>query len=154
MFPMTAEFQFQSFLDAGAKLSAAALLDYYDTLEPIPIEFMLGDWDGGVLATGHDAEQQMALVRWVGKTFHDRDNVDPMICNEPDQGRVVNPIMGTARLRMVEFRGSSTATMIYDKHPIFDHFRKITNDVVMGIMDRKRDAPLFFYLRRRGRLAS
>jgi hypothetical protein len=150
---MTPEIRFQAFLDAGDKLSADALLDYYDTLEPVAVEFMLGDWDGGVLATGHDGERQMALVRWVGKTFHDRDHVDPIISQKPDEGRVVNPILGSARLRMVEFRGRSTATMIYDKHPICDHFRKISNDLVMGIMDRKDDpAPLFFYLRRRGDL--
>jgi hypothetical protein len=73
-----------------------------------------------------------------------------MICRTPGEQRVANPIMGKATLRMVEFRGKSTATMIYDKHPIFDHFRKIADDLVMGIMDRKGDeAPLFFYLRRR-----
>ncbi len=93
----------------------------------------------------------MSLVRWVGKTFHDRDHVDPIISMKPGEGRVANPILGQARLRMVEFRGRSTATMIYDKHPICDHFRKIDDDLVMGVMDRKADpAPLFFYLRRRG----
>jgi hypothetical protein len=62
--------------------------------------------------------------------------------------REVSPIMGKASLRMVEHRGVSTATMIYDKHPIFD-FRKLDDDRVMGIMDRKGDAfPLFFWLRR------
>ena len=39
--------------------------------------------------------------------------------------------------------------MIYDQHPIFDHFRKVNDDLVVGAMDRKGDAfPLFFYLRR------
>ena len=52
-------------------------------------------------------------------------------------------------LRMVSYRGVSTATMIYDKHPIFDHFRKLDDDLVMGVMDRKGDAaPLCFWLRR------
>ena len=141
---------FQTFLDATDTLTPATLFEYYDGLETIPIEFMLGDWDGGVLATGHEGERQMSLVHWVGKTFHSRDDVDPMISLEPGKDRRANPIMGKATLRMVEFRGSSTATMIYDKHPIFDHFRKIDDDLVMGIMDRKGDAsPLFFYLRRR-----
>lgn len=147
---MTAELRFQAFLDTSGDLSAAALLDWYDTLETVPIEFMLGDWAGGVFPTGHEGERQMALMRWAGKTFHHRDRVDPIISLAPDDSRVVNPILGAARLRMVEFRGRSTATMIYDKHPIFDHFCKISDDLAMGVMDRKGDdAPLFFYLRRR-----
>ncbi len=147
---MSAEIRLQEFIDAGSQLSPAALLEYYDTLPPIDTEFMLGDWDGGVLATGHDGERQMTLVRWVGKTFHERNNVDPMIVSNAEGQREASPMLGQASLRMVEFRGVVTATMIYDKHPIFDHFRKISEHLVMGIMDRKRDeALLFFYLRRR-----
>ena len=147
---MTAKSQFQTFLDAKDKLLPAVLLEYFDGLEPIPIEFMIGDWDGGVLVSGHEGEQQMSLVHWVGKTFRSRDDVDPIITLEPGKERQPSPMMGKATLRMVEFRGRSTATMIYDKHPIFDHFRKIDEDLVMGVMDRKGDAALlFFYLRRK-----
>lgn len=149
---MTDESRFQTFLDSTDKLTPAVLFEYFDSLAPISIEFMIGDWDGGVFMTGHDGEQQMSLVFWVGKTFHGRDDVDPIITQEPGKERGASPIMGKATLRMVEFRGQSTATMIYDKHPIFDHFRKIHDDLVMGVMDRKGDAaPLFFYLRRRPR---
>jgi hypothetical protein len=147
---MSAEVRLQAFIDAGSGLSPASLLEYYDTLAPVDTAFMLGDWDGGVLATGHDGERQMTLVRWVGKTFHDPNNVDPIIVRNAEGEREANPILGQATLRMVEFRGAVTATMVYDKHPIFDHFRKVTNNLVMGVMDRKRDtAPLFFYMRRR-----
>ncbi len=60
--------------------------------------------------------------------------------------------MGEATLRMVEYRGVVTATMVYDKHPIFDSFRAVDADTVMGAMDRKgEDAPLLFRLRRRAR---
>jgi hypothetical protein len=81
----------------------------------------------------------MSLVHWVGKTFHSRDDVDPIIVRKPGEERAVSPTMGKATLRMVEFRGTSTATMTYDKHPILDHFRKIADDLVMGVMDRKGD---------------
>jgi hypothetical protein len=57
--------------------------------------------------------------------------------------------MGAASLRRVEYRGVVTATMAYDRHPVFDHFRQVDEDTVLGVMDRKGDAmPLFFYLRR------
>ena len=54
-----------------------------------------------------------------------------------------------ARLRMTTYRGKSSATMIYDKLPINDVFRKIDQDVVLGVMDLKgMKSPLFFILRR------
>ena len=57
---------------------------------------------------------------------------------------------GAAALRRVEYRGVVTATMIYDKHAIFDHFRRVNENTVLGVMDRKGETPaLYFWLRRR-----
>lgn len=54
-----------------------------------------------------------------------------------------------ARLRMMEFRGVVTATMIYDALPINDHLRAVVDGVLLGAMDlRGLDAPFFFVLRR------
>jgi hypothetical protein len=37
--------------------------------------------------------------------------------------------------------------MVYDSQPIFDHFRRISDRIVMGAMDRKGEkAPGYFYL--------
>lgn len=33
------------------------------------------------------------------------------------------------------FRGVTSTAMIYDIKPIFDHFRYVSEDVVMGAMD-------------------
>lgn len=58
-----------------------------------------------------------------------------------------------ARLRMTEFRGVTTATMIYDSLPINDMFRRVDADTALGLMDRRGDkAPNYFYfvLRREG----
>jgi GXWXG protein/uncharacterized protein DUF4334 len=55
----------------------------------------------------------------------------------------------TARLRMTEYRGVSTATMIYDAKPINDLFRKVSADTVLGLMDYRRFThPYFFVLHR------
>ncbi len=55
----------------------------------------------------------------------------------------------TARLRMTEFRGVVTATMIYDRLPIQDVFRAVACDVLVGVMDLRGMAqPFFFVLRR------
>lgn len=54
-----------------------------------------------------------------------------------------------ARLRMVEYRGVSTATMSYDALAINDHFRRVDDDTLLGVMDaRGLDAPFFFVLHR------
>ncbi|MGK7946095.1 MAG: DUF4334 domain-containing protein [Microcystaceae cyanobacterium] len=54
-----------------------------------------------------------------------------------------------ARLRMMEYRGKVSATMIYDYLPINDAFRKIDENRVLGIMDYKMSSqPFFFSLQR------
>ena len=66
---------------------------------------------------------------------------------------VLDPVIGTskprARLRNVEYRGKVSATMIYDHLPINDVFRRVDDDTVLGVMDRRGDdRPFFFVLRR------
>ncbi len=54
-----------------------------------------------------------------------------------------------ARLRMMEYRGKTSATMIYDALPIHDVFRKVSDRTVLGLMDYKHAAqPFFFVLQR------
>jgi hypothetical protein len=54
-----------------------------------------------------------------------------------------------ARLRMVEYRGKVSASMIYDNLPICDTFRLIDQNTLLGIMDFKgMEQPFFFKLHR------
>ena len=67
--------------------------------------------------------------------------------------QLVMPLFTTsrsrARLRMTNYRGKTSATMIYDQLPINDVFRKIDENSVFGIMDLKgMKKPFFFILRR------
>lgn len=67
--------------------------------------------------------------------------------------KVAGHLMATrkpkARLRMVEHRGKVSAAMIYNSKPIIDHFRRIDDGYVLGLMDRFGDeAPCFFTLKR------
>lgn len=142
----------RAFIDSPGDVAVATLHEFFDALAPIDTAFMIGEWEGGVIRTGHPGEQQLGALGWVGKTFHHVNDVDPIVTLDAQGERVPNPVLGKASLRLVSYRGAPTATMIYDKHPIFDHFRKVDDDVVLGVMDRKGDAaPLFFYLRRRTR---
>jgi hypothetical protein len=68
--------------------------------------------------------------------------------------RALLPLLAThrshARLRSMRFRGTLTATMIYDDVPIQDVFRAADDDTVLGLMDLKgMKQPFFFLLRRK-----
>jgi hypothetical protein len=63
--------------------------------------------------------------------------------------RVMKTDASKARLRMTEYRGKVSATMIYDDLPINDVFRKIDENTVLGVMDLKgMRKPFFFKLKR------
>lgn len=50
---------------------------------------------------------------------------------------------------MTEYRGKSSATMVYNPLPINDVFRKVDENTVLGLMDMHGlERPFFFVLRR------
>ncbi|MGP5081194.1 DUF4334 domain-containing protein, partial [Corynebacterium variabile] len=54
-----------------------------------------------------------------------------------------------ARLRMVEYRGVVSGTMVYDALPVNDHIRRVDEDTLFGAMDfRALDEPFMFTLHR------
>lgn len=56
-----------------------------------------------------------------------------------------------ARLHLVSFRGKVSSAMIYDRLAIIDHFRKIDEDSVLGLMEYKgypKNKYFFFILER------
>ncbi len=58
-----------------------------------------------------------------------------------------------ARLRMMDYNGKVSATMIYDHLPIYDVFRKVNDNAVLGLMDFKGvQQPFFFILNRSPRV--
>ncbi len=83
-----------------------------------------------------------------------------LMLNPPQKNRLLRALFGLtrpilrttkprARLRMTEYRGQVSATMIYDFLPINDVFRRVDADTVLGLMDLRGMAlPFFFILRR------
>ena len=66
---------------------------------------------------------------------------------------IINSMLKTeksqARIRMMEHRQKISATMIYDRLPIHDIFRKVDEKTVLGLMDFKgMKQPFFFLLNR------
>lgn len=140
---------FKTLADRQGITALTELESLFDSLPAVTEAFMIGDWLGGVFNTGHVGESQLTQLNWVGKRFTDRLNVNPIVSLDDKGQRYANPIMGSAQLRIVEYRGVSTATMIYDKHPIMDHFRQVDDNTVLGVMDKKGESmPLYFYLQR------
>lgn len=66
---------------------------------------------------------------------------------------LAHPVLATgaprARLRDLEVRGVVTVAMVYDHLPIIDAFRRVGQDELLGLMDRRGDpVPFLFRLRR------
>jgi hypothetical protein len=121
------------------------------------IEEMLGSWRGGDFTTGHPAGALLGKVRWHGKRFDAPLEVHPLICRAEDGTLYSNTAAaggGLASLWMVGFRGETTATMVYDAMAVFDHFKLVDDDTVMGIMNGKLEPafgtgdPYYFWLER------
>lgn len=175
-------------IDPGPGSALAAITDteqalaLFDSLDPVSIEFMLGDWQGAGVPTGHPMDGVLEEANWYGKRFESPGRVYPLVhvaldgkkfCIQPALMPIgllvrhpflknflnkrlfllMRPLVATrhpgARLRMTEFRGVKTATMIYDRQPINDVFRKLDEDTVLGAMDMKSmERPFFFKLQR------
>ncbi|WP_250463152.1 DUF4334 domain-containing protein [Microbulbifer litoralis] len=138
---------FEQLKSGGA--APADLFDFFDRLPAVSVEAMIGEWRGGILSRGHPVEEQLHAMQWDGKRFASADEVYPIISRDGQGARFVNDALGGASLREVVFRGLSSAAMIYDKSPVFDHFRRVDDDRVVGVMAQKGNGrPLFFYLER------
>jgi hypothetical protein len=120
----------------------------------VTIDFMVGEWKGGEFHTGHRANGFMARLNWFGKTFHSATDAKPLVCLDADGHKYSNTeaMKGEASLWMEEFRGEVTATMVYDGQPVHDHFKKVDENAVLGIMNGKGALDggrhLYFYLER------
>jgi Domain of unknown function (DUF4334)/GXWXG protein len=136
----------------------AALDAFWTTLEPASIDFMIGEWRGGEFHTGHRSNGFMKKLNWFGKTFVSASDAKPLVCLDADGNKFSNTeaMKGEASLWLEEFRGEVTASMVYDGRPVHDHFKKVDDNAVMGIMNGKgavdvsSGSPrhLYFYLER------
>ncbi len=148
--------QFSEFKERGSDIPDAELDEFWATLEPMTIEGMIGEWEGGEFATGHVVCGQLKQAGWFGKTFKSATDVQPLIWLDENGEKYSNVEMGNgeASLWLEQFRGEVTATMVYDGQPSHDHFKKIDDNAVMGIMNGKQILAMdngrhyYFYLER------
>lgn len=165
-------------------LSREAALARFEALPPVSPDEFLGDWNGVGLPTGHPLDGLLEGLGWQGKRFRSADDVDPLVfapgvaldprlmpvglaLRWPQLSgsigarvafRLVLPVFRsrrpTARLATVGFRGTASAAMIHDRQPIIDHFRRIDDRRILGLMEMRRADPYFFLLVREPRRQS
>ena len=131
--------KFTEFKERGGRVPDAELDDFWATLEPATIAGMIGEWKGGEFVTGHKMNGKLEKLGWFGKSFKSPTDVQPLVCVAADGSKFSNVAAGKgeASLWLEDFRGEVTATMVYDGQPVHDHFKKIDDDAVMGIMNGK-----------------
>ena len=151
----TARKTFAELTVAHGPIPDAELDAFWATLAPASIDFMIGEWKGGEFDTGHRADGFMERLNWFGKTFVSATDANRWSASTTTatSSPTSSSMNGEASLWMEEFRGEVTATMVYDGQPIHDHFKKIDDNAVMGIMNGKaglvgRARYLYFYLER------
>ncbi|WP_203333820.1 DUF4334 domain-containing protein [Planococcus beigongshangi] len=135
----------------------------FDEFGEVGLEELSGTWQGMEFRTGHPLDGMLKKLNWYGKAFHDAENVDPLLFEGPggeifpvdpaplmDGRKLVKAAGGKARMRMMLHRGKISAAMIYDNLPIIDHFRKVEDGTLLGMMDEKTAAaPYFFILQKK-----
>jgi hypothetical protein len=154
----TARDTFTALKNRTDRLTDAELDEFWATLTPATVEFMIGEWRGGEFDTGHAANGFMKRLNWFGKTFYSAADAKPLVCLDAEGNKFSNTeaMNGEASLWMEEFRGESVASMVYDGKPVHDHFKVVDDNAVIGIMngkgalDTRSGTPrhLYFYLER------
>ncbi len=142
---MSAEAQLLDMIKSGEACSAEVLMPLFEQLEPASMEFMMGQWHGGKFDGGKDPDP----INWYGKRFESTSHVEPMLCRKEDGTVYAWDNWGQAQLREVALGGKVQACLIYDKMPMMDYFRVVSDDIVLGLGDIKgRPLDFFFWLER------
>jgi hypothetical protein len=147
---LEARSRFQELRRTEGPVGAAELDTVWAHLDAVRPEEILGEYRGGEFETGHPLNGMLARAGWYGKVFASVHDVKPLLCRD-EEGRLYSDVelgKGEASLWTVEFRGEPTATMVYDGQPVFDHFKRVDDTTLMGIMNAKgvtSDGPYYYF---------
>ncbi len=134
----------QEMIADGQAYTNDQIMPYYDLLDTVDTEFIIGTWKGGKF----DGGKMPDPINWYGKRFNSANYAEPLLARKPDGTVYSFDKWGMAMVREVKFRGKVSATLIYDKKPIMDYFRKIDDDTIIGLGETKGNLTFFFYLER------
>ncbi|UJJ30187.1 DUF4334 domain-containing protein [Halopseudomonas maritima] len=140
-----AEERFVQMINSGEAYPAETLMPLFKQLEPVSLELMLGTWRGGKFDGGAEPDP----LNWYGKRFTSVNDVEPILYPGPDGALQNYDKLGRAQIREMVFGGRVSAALIYDQQPIIDYFRKVNDDLVIGLGDIKgKPLEFFFHLTR------
>ncbi|GAB7106937.1 DUF4334 domain-containing protein [Streptomyces phaeofaciens JCM 4814] len=147
---LEARARFQELRERDGSIDPLELDEIWAALETVRPEHILGEWKGGEFRTGHPLNGMLAKAGWYGKTFTTVHDVKPLMCRDATGELYSHRELGKgeASLWTVEFRGETTATMIYDGQPVFDHFKRVDDTTLMGIMNAKgvpAEGPFYYF---------
>ncbi len=141
----SAEQQFLDMMAAGDAYPVETLMPLFKQLEPVDLDFMVGTWKGGKFDGGAEPDP----INWYGKRFTSPSDVEPLLVRNEEGDVVTFDKLGAAQMRMMAFDGMTSAALIYDTQPIMDYFRRVNDDVVIGLGDIKgKPLDFFFHLTR------
>ena len=87
-------------LDAGRATKEEAI-ELLDSLEPIDVDFMIGDWKGEGFQTNHPMDGLLEAYHWHGKSFENPEDVHPLVFSTLRGGLAsVNPFFMGPSLRV------------------------------------------------------
>ena len=78
-------------LDAGRATTEDAV-ELFDSLEPVDVSFMIGNWNGEGFHTNHPMDGLLEAYHWYGKRFESPEDVHPLVFSTLRGGvATVNP---------------------------------------------------------------
>ncbi|MBQ1090050.1 DUF4334 domain-containing protein [Streptomyces sp. B93] len=142
--------RFRQLRERDGRVDTSELDAIWAALATVRPEAILGEWKGGEFDTGHPLNGMLARANWYGKTFVSVHDAKPLMCRDAEGGLYSNVELGKgeASLWSVEFRGETTATMVYDGQPVLDHFKQVDDSTLMGIMNAKgtpAEGPFYYF---------
>jgi len=130
----------QDFLSKIENIKHDELLAFYDSLGPVRVDEVISKWEGHDINLGHECSDAMDQIRWWGKWYISADEAIPLVVFNEEGNQLSSNrslMRGEASLKMIEFRGVVSTTMVYDSEPVFDHFRKVNDEIILGCMNGK-----------------
>ncbi|KAI9245079.1 hypothetical protein BDA99DRAFT_290550 [Phascolomyces articulosus] len=137
------------------QFKAVEIEKIYNKLKPVEAISLLGEWKYGLIDTNSIYSQLVKKVKLVGKKFSSLDKVEPVIVLNEQGERISSNFWGYAKIKNISHRGITTAALEYDRAPLFEYYRYVDENTILGIADfngqddmDNTDKYVYFYMSR------
>ncbi|RAK90705.1 hypothetical protein BO79DRAFT_252887 [Aspergillus costaricaensis CBS 115574] len=133
-----------------ARVDPSEVQNVFDLLPAVSPEFIFGEWEAHLLATGHPSDPKAAALLPIFKVFRSRTSVDKYSLAGGEKKHL--PGWGNLFLAEMTYRGISSAAMIYGDCPVVDYLRYVDDNTIAGAqwsLNQDDSGVLYFYLTRK-----